>query len=216
MSQVTATHTVSDVIKHVQRQFGDESGVQVTSEDIIRWVNLAQNEIFRRNEPVKATSTADLVAGQYKYTFPSNILQVEKMRANGSTVRYMSFQEAEEYVESTDPTNASTGTPQIWYEYGGTFMFWPVPDKSVVGGIDLFYVPVPTAVAAPTDILSVPDTYYNRLLEYVLKQAYEMDENFEAAQIKDAQFSEGLSSQSLDGSTEANVYPRITVLAEDM
>lgn len=216
MSSVTATHKVSDVEKYVQRQFGDESGVQVTTEDIIRWVNLGQDEIFRRIRPVKKTATTDLVAGQYDYTFPSDVFIVERLRVSGKTVQARSFQEADEYVNSTDPNNASTGAPQIWYEYGGKFMFWPVPDSSAVAGITIFYIPSPTVVTAGTNLLSVPDSYYGRLLEFVMAQAYEMDENLDASQIKSNQFSANLETQSLESSSEPATYPTITVLWEDM
>jgi hypothetical protein len=216
MSTVTATRTVQDVLTYVKKQFGDFSGVQVTDTDIYSWINAAQIEIFNRNQPVKRVSTANLVAGQYKYTFPADILKVERLRISGVTVKYMSFQEADEYINQTDPLNVSSASPQVWYEYGGQFMFWPVPDASIVGGIEIFNVPAPTVVNAPANVLSVPDVYYNRLLEEVLRHAYEMDENFEAAQVKSAQFTEGLDLQSLTSSQDISTYPRITVLEEDM
>lgn len=216
MSAVTATRTALEVINHVQRQFGDESGVQVTNQDVYRWINLAQTEIFRRNEPVKKTGTANLVSGQSKYTFPEEIMQVEMMRVSGLPVKYMSFAEANEYIATNDPLNQATGQPQVWYEYGGSFMFWPVPDVNTVSGIDIFYIPSPVDVEADADILSVPDAYFNRLLEHVLVHAYEMDENFEAAQVKSAQFGEGMQTQALDQSTEPTTYPHITVRWDDL
>jgi hypothetical protein len=216
MSSVTITHTVQHVLTYVKKQFGDFSGVQVTDTDIYAWIDAAQLEIFSRNQPVKRISTSDVVAGQYKYTFPDNILKVERIRINGITIDYMSFQEADEYINTTDPNNTSSSTPQVWYEYGGQFMFWPVPDTSIVGGIEIFNVPAPAAVTAPSNLLSVPDVYYNRLLEEVLRHAYEMDENFEAAQVKGSQFSEGLNLQSLQSSQDITTYPRITVLEDDM
>ena len=44
------TLNIQDVANRVKRTFGDESGVQVTDDDIIRWVNDAQLEISRQNE----------------------------------------------------------------------------------------------------------------------------------------------------------------------
>lgn len=212
----TATKKVSDVLSYVQRQFGDESGVQITNDDIVRWVNAGQYEIFRRNEPVKATSSADLVAGQYTYTFPGGILKIQSILINGIPVRPMSYQEGEEYVVKKDPNRVNTGQPEIWYEWGGDFTVWPIPDSSAVGGITIKYVKAPTDVTATTDTLSTPDPYYNRLLEFVLQQAYELDENWNAATMKANQFGTNLNSQMNATGVEYATYPRITVLDEDL
>ena len=48
------TKTVQDVLLSVKRQFGDESGVQVTDSDIVRWVDDAQREISMNNPEINA------------------------------------------------------------------------------------------------------------------------------------------------------------------
>lgn len=216
----TITKRVSDVDAYVKRQFGDESGVQITSDDIIRWINAGQMEIFRRNEPIKATSTADLTAGTDTYTFPSfffSILKIQSILVNNTIVEYRSYQEAEEYVLANDPNKVQTAdTPLIWYEWGGEFTFWPVPAVSATNGIKIRYIPAPTAVSLQTDLLSIPDTYFNRLLEFVLAQAYELDEDWGAASAKAEQFGTNLDSQVAQDSVETDTYPRITILVDDM
>lgn len=216
MSAVTTTHTAKDVLDYIKRQFGDESGVQVSDEDIIRWTNVSQYEIVRRNRPIKATSTAELTADTYKYTFPDNVLEVERIRVNRKTIENRSFQDADVYINSVDPDNTQTGQPVFWYEYGGTFMLWPVPDGTVVDGIEIFYIPAPTKLETSADALTIPDVYYNRLLEDVLRQAYELDENYEASAMKQQQFENNMDRQTGDDSAEATTYPRITVLPEDL
>jgi hypothetical protein len=216
MSYIAATRKVSDVLAYVKRQFGDESGVQITDDDVIRWVNAGQDEIFRRNEPVKASATADLVNGTHTYTFPDDILKIQSILVNGVPVPRRSFQEGEEYVISNDPNRTSTGQPQIWYEWGGEFTFWPTPDSDLVGGIVLKYIKKPTTIVDAGDTLSIPDTYYNRLVEFVLGQAYELDENWSAATVKTEQFGTNLDSQFGQDSVQPDTYRRITVLEEDM
>lgn len=216
MSYSTATKTAQRVVDYVKRQFGDESGVQVTDADIFRWINAGQEEIFRRNEPVKATSTADLIAGQHTYTFPAGILKVQSLLVNGVPIPVRSYQEAEEYLLSQDPARTETGDAQIWYEWGGDFTIWPTPDKNLVGGITIKYVKAPAEVDAVTDVLSIPDIYFNRLVEFVLAQAYELDENWAAAEAKTNQFGQNLDMQMNDANTQHNTYPRITVLDEDL
>lgn len=216
MSYISATRIVQNVIDYVKRQFGDESGVQINDTDVIRWINAGQDEIFRRSEPIKATSTTNATAGQYAYNFPADVLKVQSILYDGTPVRYVSFQEAEEYLLSEDPKRTQTGIPQIWFEWGGEFTLWPTPPATIVNGITIKYVKAPTAVTAVGDTLSTPDTYFNRLVEFVLQQAYELDENWAAAESKANQFGDNLQQQTGSGNTSAATYPRITVLDEDL
>lgn len=211
-----STKTVQNVADYVKRQFGDESGVQITDQDIIRWVNAGQYEIFRRNEPVKSLGSADIVVGQHTYTFPPDVLKVQSILVNGVPVSPRSYQDAEEYILDNDPNRIQTGQPQMWWEWGGSFTLWPTPDADSVGGITIRYIKAPTSVDALTDVLAVPDTLFNRLVEFVMGQAYELDENWAAADNKAAQFSQNLDSQAGDHNTQFNTYPVITVLEEDL
>jgi hypothetical protein len=80
MPSFTATHTGTEIATYVKRQFGDESGVQVSDADIVRWINTAARDIFTQKEPLKSIKTAALVANQSQYTWPADILQVQSVR----------------------------------------------------------------------------------------------------------------------------------------
>lgn len=217
MSSYTSnTRTVNDVLSHVKRQFGDESGVQISNEDILRWVNAGVDEIFRRSEPLKATIKTDLVANQAEYTLPDNILRVQSILVNGIPVEQRSTQEVEEYILKDDPTGVTAGQPVVWSEWGGSIVFYPKPSENVTDGITLRFIKGPTEVTTGTDLLPTPDAFYNRLIEYVLQQAYELDENFSAADTKASQFAMNLETQNGKDQVTPNVYPTITILEEDL
>lgn len=218
MTLAPKTLKVSDVATSIKRTFGDESAVQVTDDDIFRWINAAQREILTTNKILKAVATADLTAGTVEYSFPSqNIQEVQAIHVNGKRIDYRSFQEAEEYIFANDPNRTNSGEPSIWYEWGGTFYLYPKPDASVAGGIKIYYVDSPAVVTILTDFLSVPDSFFNRVVEYCLGQAYEMDEDSQNAQYKLSQFASGLDAMAnQEVSTSADYYPRITILEDDM
>lgn len=205
-----ATRTVQDVMKEVKRVFGDESGVQLEDADILMFVNNAQLEIVRRNKILKATSTTSSVVGQKDYAFPSSdILQIESLHYAGSRLPNMSFAQAEESLIS-DPTVPDNGEPIVWYEWGGRFSFYPVP--STVKPVTLYYTRQPARITTVTDKLGVSDKYYNDVVRFVLKQAYEMDEDWAASEAKGQQFDASLSDQAEEERTAANMtYPVITV-----
>ena len=198
-----ATHTVSEVMTAVKRQFGDESGVQIDDADIIRWINEAQEVISNKNKVLKAKGTTSSVANQAAYVFPAqNIQQVESIHYDGMRIPNMAFAEAEEYVFNADPTATLTGIPVIWYEWAGTFTFWPVPND--VKDIDVYYTRRPAAVTSGST-LDAPDKYYPDIIRYVLQQAYELDEDIQNSQIKQKQFENSLNELSDEERSAANM-----------
>lgn len=214
MSTLQATRLVSEVMTAVKRQFGDESGVQLEDSDIIRWINDAQDVIVAKTKVLKAKSSSPAVAGQASYTFPSeNIHQVESIHYNGYRIPNMPFTEAEEYVFSADPTKTAVGTPELWYEWAGTFTFWPAPGDEF--DISLYYTRRPTRVATANDTLGVPDKFYQDVVRYVLQNAYEMDEDLPNAQAKGSQFDQSINEFSEEDRSSQNMtYATITVYGD--
>ena len=211
------TKRVKDVADSVKRQFGDEAGIQVTDDDIIRWINDAQLEILSQNRVLKGKSTTDLVSGQFEYPFPDvPILDVQSIWVDGQKVEYRSFNEFEEYVIGEDPNRTSSGTPTIWTEWAGTLVFYPTPNTDGTANVTIYYTQGPTVVSTVNDQLSVPDIYVPRILEYCMGQAYELDEDYQASSMKMQQFSQGVGNLDFDGNDpKADTYPIITVLNED-
>lgn len=214
----TTTKTVNDVLTDVKRTFGDESAVQVSDADIIRWINVAQREILITNRILRATGTTDITAGVSTYQMIAlKIVSIQSIHYKGRKLQNRSFQEAEEYIQKQDPLLTVNSDPILWYEWGGTINLYPVPTDTVVGGLVVYYIKEPTLLTVAADLLSVPDSYYESVVRYVMARAYELDEDTEGIQLKMGAFTAGLNSLS-DQETDANndVYPRITVLAEDM
>lgn len=198
------TRKVQDVIQFAQRQFGDESGVQLQDSDVIRWINDAQNEIVTRNRTLKAKSTALSVPGQSKYTFPSvGILQIEGLDYAGKPLRAVPFEEAREHILRHDPQGTVSGTPELWFAWAGELSLWPTPAS--VGDITIYFTAKPKDVTAPTDTLILPDKYFESICRYVMQQAYEMDDNWQAVATKQQQFDAGVNDIGEEERTAENM-----------
>lgn len=210
MSINRPTRTVNDVAEHVKRQFGDESGVQINNGDILRWTNNAQREIVTRNQVLKAKAVTLSEAGKGDYTFPDeNIYQIESLHYDGLPIKNVTYREAEEYLIRT---NLPSGKPKIWYEWAGVVSLYPIPRE---GGkeIALLYTRVPPMLDSLQSILTLPDKYYDTLLRFVLHQAFEMDENWDASNMKLQQFAADLDLLSEEERTAQHMtYPTITVI----
>ncbi len=209
------TKTVQNVLDRVKRQFGDESGAQVTDSDIISWINSGLQQINRDNRIIKGVATTPTVIGQTAYTFPGvNVLHIEKLVYNGRPINWRNFNEVSDWILEEDPNSTQTGEPILWYEWGNELNLYPKPDA--VRNLSLYYVGYPAAVSASGDVLTIPDSYFDALLNYVLQQAYEQDDDWAASQLKGAQYKDAVSSLSGDGENyQRATYQTITIVDED-
>lgn len=207
------TKTVDDIVKGVQRQFGDEAEVQVKIADVIRWVNNGQRDIVINNPEINATkATAPFVAGQRSYPLLSDaafadLLTVRSIHYDGMRLRALTFQEAEDILATAE--NEIGGAPVAWYTYEGAINFYPTPDLSVPGNFTIFFTKAPPRVTSRTDSLGIPDNYYNALEQFVLAQAFEMDENGQMAQMKVQQYEKSLGIQKDRTVEQSNTFPRV-------
>jgi len=201
-----ASRTVQDVALSVRRQFGDDAGVQIEDQDIIRWVNEAQDVIVNRNRILKARSVVTSIRGQARYRWPDErILQVESIHYDGIAIPNVPFPEAERWFSEN---STLSGPPQVWYEWAGAFTFVPTPDAEKE--IELYLTLKPTLIANLSDTLSVPDKYFSDVVRYVMLQAYEMDEDWDAVKTKQQQFDASVNELGEEERTAQNMtYPVI-------
>lgn len=218
----TPTKTVADVIRTVQRQFGDESGVQLEDADIAGWINDAQMQINTINKVLRAKGTISSVALQASYSFAAitpAIQQIEAIHYKGVRIPNMAFPQYEETVTQTDPQSVQTSSyPVLWTEWAGTFIFYPAPKD--VQTIEVYYTAQPTVIAlspvVPATVLSLPDDCFQDIVRYVLQQAYEMDEDWEASNTKAQQLDASLTLRGEKERTEQDMtFATITVVDDE-
>jgi hypothetical protein len=220
MPAETFTRTTQDVADRVKVSFGDTSGSQITDTMILRWINDGQQEIVNNNAILKDTRFASIVAGQADYSFPSDRVQyIEALYIDGRPVRNVSPQEFREFILREDPNLiAKADVPLLWQERAGIITFYPTPQKDFENGLKMEYVKQPTPVTAisSSTILSIPDRYMNELVSYVMANALELDENYNAAELKRGQFREGLDRQYLrENTSQISKYPQVMADPDD-
>lgn len=137
---------VSDVIIRVRRTFGDEAAVQVTDDDIVRWINDAQIEIVKHNDgALQSTDTMNIVANQSSYTLTSALLILRSLRYKYSdmtsfrALRYKSLQQFDESIDGWDGTQYPAGYPAFFTQYNNTVTLFPTPDRAATAGLKILY-----------------------------------------------------------------------------
>lgn len=206
------SYTGNDVAFRVRSSFGDFSGAQLSDAAILSWINDAQREIVNSNTLLRATKVTNVVAGQQDYSFPEDkVLAIEAVYIEGYPIENVSPQAAREYILKLDPTlMLDSDRPEVWYERAGVITFYPVPNKSITNGLKLEYVKVPTNLSTLSSTLSIPDRYFNELVTYVIANALEADENYDAASYKLRQFRDGLDRLNLkDNLSQLDLYQSI-------
>jgi hypothetical protein len=215
---------LSDVIVRVQRQFGDESGVQITSDDVTRWANDAQRDIVLRNESVlQTTGTANSVANQQAYAFPQNLLVLRSIhykREDGDLAFYklkgMSYTEFDEYIDGWEGTAYGPSYPIVYTTYADQILLFPIPVSSGTNNIKIVYSREPTELTSDVDQIDLPLPYHNAVVDYCLAKAYQLDEDWNAAGVLSNEYNASVNlNRERENWNNHEVYPRITTNIED-
>lgn len=213
--------TVQNIIDRVRNQFGDANGAQVTDAMVINWINDGMREIVVQNDLLQVTGSSNSVANQVEYSLPAGILRMRRVAYSGQTLRPITLEEADELIPShasvvggVAGTNYPTGTPTHYWIWSGKISFFPAPDTANVA-LTLYYTRYPTAVEATGDTPELPAEYDNRIVEYCLAQAFELDMNTTMMQVKGGQFQQGVDKlKGEDDWENQEFYPNITMIPE--
>jgi len=197
MTYSNPTKTVAQVYAYVKRAFGDESGVQLTDDDIVRWINDAQHEIAEAAGVIPAVATMSVTAGTPTYSLTSVtplINSVASISLDGRRVGNINVAQAEESISLRDPNGTINDHPMFWYSWAGTITFWPNPVQNHTMSIRYFAKPTDVTTTG-TDLLTVPDYCFTDVVNYVLMRAYEMDENPQMMAAKQSEFANSIAER---------------------
>ncbi len=205
---------VSEIATRVKRTFGDEGGAQILDADIFRWINDAQRDIAVNNNVLQVSGNAATTASTPGVTLPVGILKIHSLRWLGLPLKALTVQEADEILGAPGVTSAQgypTGLPTHYWIFAGTINLYPAPSYNGTTDLTIYYTKIPTDVTLLTDTPELPIAYHNRLVEYAIAQAQEMDGNLEAYQMKMSQFANGTNElKHVDDWKQQEFYPNIT------
>ncbi len=214
------SYTGNRLATGVKDKFGDVGSVQIDDAMILAWINNGIRQIVAQNPFLKKTAVCNLVAGTAAYdistAFPAErVIAYHSIVVNGVPIKMVAFSEYLALIEAGTLTT-TRGTPQYGTDFGGTLTLWPTPDTTVANGIRIYFSAYPADLTALANTLTVPDRFYNALEDYVFAQALELDENFEAAQIKLGHFEvENQRQFERENASPTDFYPTMQLAPED-
>lgn len=203
--------TAQEIVDAVFRQYGDESGAQVTETDVIRWINEAQRDIVVNNREVNQTlAEFSSIENQALYnlvTLLPDVLRVHSVMYNNRLLPAYKFEDAQDKM--AELTADATGEPILWYRYAAQMNVWPAPKETIENAFRIYYNKAPSILTAVTEFLGVPDQYYEAVNAFCMTKAYELDENAQMMNIKKEDYNRNLVLNSMDNSESNRDYPTI-------
>lgn len=123
-------------------------------------------------------ATADFVANQQEYTFPSDILKIKRMEVtfDGTNWYVASPMDINERGEPTDTTSIANdfSTSEPYFDLMDNSLFiYPIPTTSVTGGIKIWYEKLVTQLSSVTDEPVIPRPFHKGLCYGAAKDYFE-------------------------------------------
>lgn len=214
---------VSEIITSVQREFGDEAGVQVVDADIIRWINQGMRQIVMQNENLLLTeATQNTVQDQQSYTLPSDLLILKGVHyrpqdyTNYFKLKGYELSTFNEIADGWDGSQDGGTDPQVYTVISDTIKLWPIPKVALTDSLKIYYNRTPVQVTTSGDTPELPVLYHEPLFKYCMLQAYKMDEDWEAAGNQVQDYDRDINTlRGREGWKVQGTYQTITVLPED-
>lgn len=198
----------------VQRQFGDESGVQITEADITRWANDAQTDIVRKTEITNQHRETAVVSGDAGYELPANFMAMARVTYNNRVLPERELKDID--LSNTTSDAGGSGTPEAYYVWSNTLYLYPAPSTSGTGNLDIWYVSRPATLVNNADIPEIPVHMHEDIVRYCLSRAKELDEDYEASVLFRADYEDRILQARYEQTAQpVDTYPAVRALPDD-
>lgn len=175
---------VTDIIKRVQRIFGDEDEVQISVQDILSWASDGQMEIARQTECLTKDVIFDFDPVQYSgFLIPADYILEKRVSWTGSDKSEKALGKTTLDVLDSgrmDPKGTSAN-PYCYYLWAGKINLYPVPSSAVAQSVRLWYICAPEPLVQISDQLQIPLHMHEDVVRYALMRARELNEDTEQA-----------------------------------
>jgi len=195
-----------DVIRRVQRSFGDENESQIRILDVIDWINAAQNDICRRTEILQGQQIYDVVQGTNDYILPVDFIRASRVEFQGQAIKQTTLDQLDLYSVD-DPFHATGNQTPFWYIWGGIMHLYPDPNTNLTGAIKIYYTKTAAVINTGTDALMLPVHMHEDVVNYCMMKARELNEDYdERNQLQSAHTQRMAESAEIAFDPQTNAY----------
>lgn len=210
---------LQDVQTRVKRTFGDEAGAQIDDNDIARWATDAQLDIVKDTKCNQTETQVALISNQYEYTIVSSIT-ISSVKVDGILLRGVSQNELNQRFPDRSVSGVGPGIPAFFTARDGAsgtvLTIYPTPNALSSVTMVVTHNTKPSPVVNPEDEFSIPEEYHNIIVRRCLERAYELDGQWNAAQVVSADANTKTAEARADSSDKRDdSYPAIRCLPGD-
>jgi len=169
---------VETVIKSVQRQFGDETGAQIETDDIYRWINEGQLQIQRKISGSFDEQTIPVLVGTHTYALSANFFKHKSVELDGKRLQGLSDSQLNTLFPDYQSTAARQSIPKFFAVVStglNTAEIILAPTPAVEGSLHVLYTSRPPIIDSTADDLSIPEAYHETLVTFCLAKAKQLD-----------------------------------------
>lgn len=181
---------VSDVISRARTILNDNDATAYrwTNAEMIDAINDAQRLVaVYRPDSCAATTVATLVAGT-KQTIPAGGFRlldvIRNMSSDGSTpgraITITSRDTLDRFNPSWHNSARQSAIKHFTYDERSPLQYFVFPPALANARVEVLYSKYPTAVTATTDDLTVSDSYFEAIVNFVLFRSYARESDFAA------------------------------------
>ena len=151
------------------------------------WLNQAQRRAVIESEirTQESSQTYSTESGVATYTLPTNFARLIDF-FNTETHEILSPLDPKDY----DSLPASTGRPSAYAVLGNSLTLYATPDG--VYPLELRYWKLPADMSADSDTPEIPVQYHELLVAYAMRKAYLRENDYQAAQVWQQVWAEGI------------------------
>lgn len=175
---------VAAVLRRVQANLGDNSGVMAVTADVVDLVNDAVLDIVQEIESPTALQTINVVAGTFEYALDASFVLAKRVTFEGHRLTATSIEDIDERdPDAFNPTVNARDVPTHFYIENMQIGLYPIPVAASTGGLVLRYVAKPADVTTGTDNVPLPVAMHPVVVRLIEAMYKERDEDYEAAQM---------------------------------
>ncbi len=150
-----------------------------SSEDFYDLIYDAETQLAEEALVIENTYTANSVADQREYAYPTRAIAIKRIEYNGRKLRYTTFREDDSITLSNADTTAS-GTPEEYQLWNRTIFLRVIPDTSSLT-IKLYTYDRPNLQSTPTANLDTPEHYRKDIVNFCIANMAMKDGNVNVA-----------------------------------
>lgn len=193
----------AEVLRKVQRLFGDSHQIFVTAQDVTDWINEARNTIARQTQYKLTSNTFTASVGTYTYNTATAIPAILSVTYGVENLPYMPVEE----LRSRNSDLTFEGTPEVYYTEGQVLKLWPKPLSTDTTTVTVQTNGIETNLTTSDTALGTPVQWHDDIVLFCTSRAHHRNQNYRASELAMGEFERNLAQRVHESYHPSDEFP---------